>query len=465
MTKAKYKKMDKFVNEMNQSVNIVGDMSIYIFNRFRNFVGYLFIAITTVAISFIVAEFVRSFQFSPIFGMDAYYVALFGSLVIGLYIAFYGEEAKIATIKGAIFSSGSNRTWQSGAALFIILILIIVNAKGVQKIADFSLRYMDQELQDSVVFKLKEQKMKNYTSLATSGSSHSTQDSALLAMLKTRGNYERSKKREILVAQQVLDSLIAGRDAKVYRTYIANKKLEINRKIAKIEDRWDRKFANIDSRISKAQDKLDLQTNRANKMRQSQLTKSDKATEDLISHYKKESNNNISTINRYKDIGLIVAIGGEIIDGFLAFLLFMIVKSNPNVNGTPQVQLNTRQMIKMKSYESDNFEDIKNSTPSLLKESRHQSLDNDTLSDNLFQKIKKVAMVMSKEENNYVEVGMNKYLNHPSQREIIKAFGDYGILISPYQVGEYFKRMEDQIMFVNQKLGFVYTKVIQKKAA
>jgi hypothetical protein len=284
-------------------------------------------------------------------------------------------------------------------------------------------------------------------------------------MLKTRGNYERSKKREILVAQQVLDSLIAGRDAKVYRTYIANKKLEINRKIAKIEDRWDRKFANIDSRISKAQDKLDLQTNRANKMRQSQLTKSDKATEDLISHYKKESNNNISTINRYKDIGLIVAIGGEIIDGFLAFLLFMIVKSNPNVNGTPQVQLNTRQMIKMKSYESDNFEDIKNSTPSLLKESRHQSLDNDTLSDNLFQKIKKVAMVMSKEENNYVEVGMNKYLNHPSQREIIKAFGDYGILISPYQVSEYFKRMEDQIMFVNQKLGFVYTKVIQKKAA
>ncbi len=60
---------------------------------------------------------------------------------------------------------------------------------------------------------------------------------------------------------------------------------------------------------------------------------------------------------------------------------------------------------------------------------------------------------------------MNRYLKHPSQREIIKAFADYNILVTPYQVGEYFTKMEDKIMFVNQKIGFVYTKVAQKLAA
>jgi hypothetical protein len=431
MRKANYKKMDKFVNEMNQSVNIVGDMSIYLFNRFRNFVGYLFVAITTVAISFIVAEFVRGFQFAPINGVDVYYIALFSSLIIGLYIAFYGEEAKIATIKGAIFSSGSNRTWQAGAAGFIILVLIIVNAKGVQKIADFSLRYMDTELKDSVIYKLKEQKMKNHASLANTAIDFSGQQRIVDNLNATRARYQSARN---------------SASAKEART-------------------WDWKIRRLDREIAEAQDKLYRQQSQTSKSRTRQLLQADDATEDLISHYKQESNSNRNIVNNYKDIGLIVAIGGEVIDGFLAFLLFMIVKSNPNVNGTPKVQENTRKMMRLKSYEDETTNKTQHKISSQNKEQPYQPEPNGELSDKLYNKIKKAAMLMAKEKNSYIEVGMNRYLNHPSQREIIKTFGELGVLITPYQVGEYFTKMQDEIMFVNQKLGFVYTRIVQKKVA
>lgn len=473
MNNSKYKKMDKFVNEMNQSVNVVGDMSIYLFNRFRNFVGYLFITITTVAISFIVAEFVRGFELAPFMGFDVYFIALFSSLVLGLYIAFYGEEAKIATIKGAIFSSGSNRTWQACAALAIILVLIIVNAKGVQKIADFSFRYMDSQLQESVIFKLKETKMKNHASLASININTSSQDNALKALFKTRESYERAKRREINSVEQALESYISGRNPNIYRTYIASKKLENGRKISNIEERWGRKVSILDQKIATSQEQLNRRIDSANRVKQNQMGIADKATEDLIAHYKHESNNNKNTIDKYKNIGLIVAIGGEVVDGLLAFLLFMIVKSNPNVNGTPKVQENTRKMVRMTSYDNelsdssytDNLN--KNRTPFEFsqKEPLLSNVDKNELSEKLFAKIKKVSSLISKDKNDFIKVGMNRYLKHPSQREIIKAFGEYGVTVTPYHISEYFTKMEDEIMFVNQKIGFVYSQIIKKLAA
>jgi len=432
MNNSKYKKMDKFVNEMNQSVNVVGDMSIYLFNRFRNFVGYLFITITTVAIAFIVAEFVRGFEFEPFMGVEVYFIALYSSLIVGLYIAFYGEEAKIATIKGAIFSSGSNRTWQAGAALFIILVLIIINANGVQKIADFSFRYMDSQLQQSVIYKLKETKINNHLKLASFDVDFSGQQSIIDNLNSTRARYQKAR-------------------------------VNATEKEARV---WDWKISRLDKKIAEAQDKLYNQTSRANSMKQKQMLHADKATEDLIKHYKNESNSNKNSINRYKDIGLIVAIGGEIIDGFLAFLLFMIVKSNPNVNGTPKIQENTRKMVRMKSFDSETGDDKKtHSFEFPQKELLRKSVDKNELSDKLFSKIKKVASAMAHEKNDFIKVGLNRYLKHPSQREIIKSFSEYGVTITPYDVSEYFTKMEDEIMFVNQKIGFVYSQIVKKLAA
>jgi hypothetical protein len=439
MNNRKYKKMDKFVNEMNQSVNIVGDMSIYLFNRFRNFVGYLFVTITTVAIAFIVAEFVRGFEFDSVMGIDVYYIALLSSLIVGLYVAFYGEEAKIATIKGAIFSSGSNRTWQAGAALAIILVLIMVNAKGVQKIADFSLRYMDTELKNSVVFKLKEQKMKSHASLASTRVDFSGQQTLIDNLNVTRQRYLKQR-----------DS-VSLKEASV----------------------WDWKISRLDKKIALAQDKLYNQIDMANRLKQAQMSETDRATDDLISHYKSESNRNKNSVDMYKDIGFIVAIGGEIIDGLLAFLLFMIVKSNPNVNATPKVQENTRKMVRLKTYENESIPknhekkvEVKKVPFELnQKESLRVSIDKNNLDDKLFLKIKKVASVISRDKNEFIKVGMNRYLKHPSQRELIKAFSEYGVTITPFHVSEYFTKMEDEIMFVNQKIGFVYTQIVKKLAA
>ena len=66
----------------------------------------------------------------------------------------------------------------------------------------------------------------------------------------------------------------------------------------------------------------------------------------------------------------------------------------------------------------------------------------------------------------YIKVGMNEYLNHPSQRELIKAFMEYGKIITPRHVQKYFEMRGDELMFVNQKIGFVYSyKVRELEAA
>ncbi len=127
MNMRKYEKMSQFVDEMNASVSVVGDMSVYLFNRFRVFVGFLFVVITAVSIAFITSEFIRGFQLQPIFGVNVYYIVLFSALILGGYLASFGEDAKISTVKGIIFSTGSNRFWQFIASIVIITVLIMIN--------------------------------------------------------------------------------------------------------------------------------------------------------------------------------------------------------------------------------------------------------------------------------------------------------------------------------------------------
>ncbi len=471
----KYEKMDKFVDEMNASINSVGDMSVYLFNRFREFVGYLFIGITTIAIAFIVAEFVRDFDLKPIYGVDIYYITLTISLIFGIYIAFYGEEAKIATIKGAIFSSGNNRFWQVGATLVIVAVLILVNAKGVQKISDFSLRYMNQELEQSVVFKLKEKKIENHTKLSTTNNNISIGDQAVKVLMLSRADMQKAKQKEIDAIQQAADTYIKGRDPHAYRTLIARKKVETAKLIAKVEKKWAESIAKIDWKIQKAEEKINNRIIAANALREKEMKKADDATEELISHYKNESQKNTQMVEKYKHIGLIVAIGGEVIDGLLAFMLFMIIKSNPNVNGTLEVQKNTRQVIRFKSYQKEDAIVVdkhyqepsiyKNNSSTPKKEFRFQLKDTDEpLKASLFEKIKKISAKMAEEKGKILYIENNPYIQHPTQREIIARFKEYGENVTPLQIGKYISKMGNSLIFVNQKVGFVYADAIDAVA-
>ncbi len=452
-----YEKMDKFVNEMNESVTVVGDMSVYLFNRFRVFVGYLFISVTTIAIAFIVAEFIRGFELPPIYGIDVYYIALSTSIIIGAFLAYYGEEAKIATIKGSIFSAGSNRFWQLCAALVIIAVLILVNAKGVQKMADFSLRYMNVELENSVIYKLKEQKMQTHAELATLHNSvEEIGDGSIKALQRSRDDLVSAKKREIDAVQSAADNYINGRDPKAYRTLIANKRVETAKKIGQIEAKWAKKIAKIDWKISREEIKRNERLVASTKLRQLEMQKADAATDDLVGHYKTESQKNQALVAKYKNIGLIIAIGGEVIDGLLAFVLFMIVKSNPNVAGTPSIQRNTRPMASL----HDNYHHTK---PYQTKESQFQlKSKNEPLNSSLFQQIKEEAYKMASERNELLTFKGESYQKHPTQRALIKRFKQKGINITPLQIGQYIAKMENSLIFINQKVGFVYA---QKVAA
>jgi hypothetical protein len=159
MTTYQNNQINDFITEMNESAGEVGSRSAFYFNKFREGMGKFFILVTTVALAFILAEFVRSFGSYYIFGVDIYYISIFIGLIAGGYIAYWAEIAKIATIKGIVFSVGWNQILQVLASLSIILTLILGNSKGIQKIADFSLRYMDKEVEQGVIFNIKKQKM------------------------------------------------------------------------------------------------------------------------------------------------------------------------------------------------------------------------------------------------------------------------------------------------------------------
>ena len=341
---ANYEDIDVFVDEMNESAAKVGDTSIYLFNKFRNGIGWIFIMITTVAISFIVAEFVRKFDVKEIAGVDLYWLAVVVGLLAGGYIAYWAESAKIATIKGGVFSEGMNRFYQLLASSAVIAVLIMVNANGVQKIADFSLRYMDAELQDSYLLKLKETKMNNHADVAKIDSGKSIGDTSVKMLMMSRDSLMRAKQNEISAIQSSYKAWAKGRDKHAYRTMIANRKIDTASKIAKIEDGYSKKIAKMDWKISQAESKVNDRIAKANVLRTAEMAKADEATKELETFYKGESAKNQSVIDEYKGIGLIVAVGGEVIDGILAFLLFVLVKSNPNTNGTPKVDRNTRAL-------------------------------------------------------------------------------------------------------------------------
>lgn len=460
MNVKQYEKMSKFVDEMNASVSVVGDSSVYLFNRFRVFVGFLFIVVTTVAISFIVAEFVRGFQLAPIYGIDTYYLALGASMIVGAYLAYFGEEAKIAVIKGIIFSIGGNRFWQFIAAVVIITVLILVNTKGVQKIADFSLRYMDNELTTSVVYKLKENKIQTHADLATVRSSVGISDTSIKALQSSREDMIRAKQAEIKAIQNASNNYIQGRDPRAYRTLIARKKVETAQMISTIENKWAKKIAKLDWKIQKAEEKINDRIMSANKLRTQEIEKADQATNELISFYEKNSNDNKKTVKTYKGIGLVVAIAGEIIDGVLAFVLFMIVRTNPNTAGTLEVQQNTREIKTLQNFQGYSSLGTSNKESSAFNlKNEHQPLSN-----SLFQMIKSQSKNMAIEKNELFNWNGFQYTNHPTQREIIASFKKLGINVTPLHIQEYFSKMGNALIFVNQKVGFVYADFFENAA-
>jgi len=240
--------------------------------------------------------------------------------------------------------------------------------------------------------------------------------------------------------------------------FIANKRVETARLISKLEDKWAKKIAKLDWKLQKAEEKINDRISSANRLRTKEVAKADEATNELIKYYEDNSNQNQKVIDKYKGIGLIVAVAGEIIDGVLAFVLFMIVKSNPNNNGVLKVAENTREIATLKNFQNKVFSKNpfeKKETDSHNFHIKHQEK---SLSNSLFQQIKRESEMMAKEKNELLNIEGISYLNHPTQRELIRRFKRYNINITPIQIGEYFHKMGDEIYFINQKMGFVYAK-------
>lgn len=448
MTESRYQKMDEFVDSMNESASRVGDMSIYLFNNFRSGIGWIFIMITTMAIAFIVAEFVRKFELSPIMGVEMYHIAMATGVIAGGLIAYWAEEAKIATIKGAVFSEGANRWVQILASLAVVAVLVLANANGVQKIADFSLRYMNTELQESVTFKIKQEKMKVHQNISTT---QSIDTSDIDALMRTRGQMEESRDGEISATKTLRDNYINNRDAREYRTMIAFKKAECAKTVSKISSKWNKEIAKVDWKISQSKSKNIASQQAMSEKQSEELEKADLAADELMSFYDTKSAENALTIQEYAGIGLIVAISGEVIDAVLAMLLFVLVKSNPNTNGTPKVDINTRALPPRVVAPARKVHTIskKESSP---KPQAHSTHSQKRVGRELFDEIDRVARVISEQQDEHIKGN----LKHATQRQIRQAFTEQGRSVTPLEIQEYFNLKGEGLIFINQKVGFVY---------
>lgn len=463
-----YEKIGTFVDEMNASASKVGDESIYEFASFRNAIGFIFILITTVALAFIAGEFVRQFTIKEVFGVDLYWTTIVVALIVGFKIAYKAEKAKITTIKASIFSIGHNQIVQMGASVAIIAVLVLVNAHGVQKIADFSLRYLDGELKESYLIKLKEKKMDNHASMAKANPANINSSSIETVKMEIM-NAKRLKDNAIRESKTVFNKYTKGRDPRAYRTLIAQQREKMSKRNQKIESEHAQKMSKLSWKLDQRTKNFNGEIAKANALKIQEQAESDKAQAELETYYKGESAKNTATIEKYKNIGWYFAVIGEIIDGVLAFILFHLVKSNPNTNGTPEVDENTRALApkivapKREVHTVRDREELHNfKMPNKARSPKpkaHSINSEKRVGQTLFKEIERVAKEIAAQKDEYID----NYLRHATQREIIAVFANHDISVTPLQIQEYYNIKSKDLIFVNQKFGFVYAKA--KEAA
>lgn len=502
MIENNFQKTDSYVDQVSIDVNIAGDKSVRSFGKFREYVGHLFVLITIAALAMLFSEFVRMFDVAPwtfstqskidffIFHLEAgehhvvfEYVAIMIALPLSYMLARFGEDAKIDAIRSVV-NAVTNRFWFGAAAVVVIAVLLFINAKGTQAIADATLRYMNTELQESVVFNLKKEKLDNHAALSKMSTTISTE--SITNLSSSRKSITDAKAEEIAAAKSAYRAKTEkyAKQPYQYRTFLANKKTELARTIAKIEKKYAQRIAKMDWKIQQAEKKVNAQRAEADKLRQAEMAKADKATEEVINYYNQESEKNAQTVDEYKYYGLWFALLGEVIDGGLAFIFFMMARSNPNLNGRLEVQENTRQVIKMESFdttepkiisrgEGQPFKNRLNATkesrrevPMMKNEPAPQATkQTETLKTHerqhhdekaFYAHVAKVAREIAEQEQKYIRLEEQSYLKHPSQKRLISAMKEQGASLTPKQAGIYLDTVADKLIYVNQKVGFVY---------
>ncbi len=79
---------------------------------------------------------------------------------------------------------------------------------------------MNTELENSVVYKLKNQKIQTHARLATVRSSVGISDTSIKALQQSREDMITTKKNEIQAIKNASENYIKGRDKRAYRTLI-----------------------------------------------------------------------------------------------------------------------------------------------------------------------------------------------------------------------------------------------------
>lgn len=494
MIKNNFQKTDNYVDQVSIDVNVAGDKSVRSFGKFREYIGHLFVLITIASLAMLFSEFVRMFDVAPwtfstdaqidffIFHLEAgehkiffEYLAIMIALPLSYMLARFGEDAKIDAIRSVV-NAQTNKIWFGAAAIVVIAVLLFINAKGVQAIADASLRYMNTELQEGVVFQLKKEKLDNHANLAKTDTASTISNTAVTNLMSSRASIIATKQQEIAAAKSAHTAKTAKyqKSSYTYRTFLSNQQTALAKKIAKIAKKYSKRIADMDWKIQKAEGKVNARRAEANKMRQSELEKADEATEEVVNYYNTESGKNAETIEEYRHYGLYFALLGEIIDGGLAFIFFMMARTNPNLNGKLEVQENTRQIIKMEDFDTSDAKIIKrgSGTPfsSRLNTTKKESRQSTQApmeqvethareaydAKGFYAHVAKVARRIAEQDDKHVTLEEGSYLKHPSQKRLREEMKMLGISLTPKQSGIYLDTVADELLFVNQKVGFVY---------
>lgn len=381
-TKREMERVGKFLNVLDTQVIYSAFTASYYANKLHIYLSGAMVWFTTLALIFIIEEKALMFQFPKVGGYDiGYSGAVLVALIFGYFLADYAEKAKIAQLRNFIFSSGWNVLISFFVGAGVMILLIYINMNGVEKGANFSYRYMNDTLMESVEVGL---------------------DKEGLDILKAN-SHAIAKQGDFTLERETIRQLQEHR-----KTIIANPTDYTKRNLS-VQDWKIKQAINTLSQKQTNQSALmgDITTIRLETLG---------SLRNKISTGKAE---NLQTVNGKKEWAIMIAVWGEIIDAFFILAYLFLHKTNPSLDTMPTPIKGRREdviqsdFLKVNAFSQKHLQPTKTKSTTSPKTKKLFINEGDEISD---EEIYKLNIEYGKEIGNFI----GDYLKQPPQAKFTK---------------------------------------------
>ena len=301
------------IEKINKKAGLAGNISILSFSKFRFVATIFFIVFSAISLSLIAAAWSLKFDIQISKEIETHIIVFAITLPLSFPLAWYAGFTKINEVMSIVFArTHSFRFASLLAAIFTTSLIILVNSYGVAAGAEISSLYLENKLLNSEEYKTK-QAISDVFSKISGASLGAGYKDLILEKKQEKSRLKTQQKQEVINYEK--SNLVSYQKAE---------------NIAWINRKYDKKYKKIADEI---QELTKLQIIQATKNEKLTLAKAEKyksAEIDKLDYKKKIDESNKEEIEFYSEIGLWVAVVGEVIDLFLALIYFYKIKTNDN---------------------------------------------------------------------------------------------------------------------------------------